>query len=486
MELVTPSAESTTVVDSGESPSAAGLFTRQNAPIVVAVVALVTLGAFENRAVLTAMPTVLLELDAVTSYGLVGAAPLATYLVSLATAGWWADRRGPVPVLRAGALTFVGGMVAVAGSTALPALVLGRLLSGLAEGLLDVGVMVLVARVLDPALRPKVVAMFAAAWVLPSVLGPVITGAVTEWVGWRWIFVAGPVVLAPVWIALRPALRVASGLPRTEAVGGRAPAPTPLRAVLPWALLAAAALVALNLVTEQLTVRALTVTALVGVGLALAGLGVSARRLLPSGALRAACGIGGVVALRGLLSAAFMGIGAFLPLILTVLRDHGPLTAGLSLSITGVTWSTGSAIQSRFAARPMLLLRVGFALLTAGLVGAGLLVWADVPTAIGLGGWAVAGIGIGMTSATLSVLIMSASDDSNQGRNNAGGQIAASMAAAVFYGVAGAVLAIVGEPSRLAFGVIAGLAVALACLGLAASGRARCALPAVAAPNRGE
>lgn len=459
------------------------MFTRQNAPIVIAVVALVTLGAFENRAVLTAMPTVLLELDAVTSYGLVGAAPLATYLISLATAGWWADRRGPVPVLRAGALTFVGGMAAVASATALPALVLGRLLSGLAEGLLDVGVMVLVARVLDPVLRPKVVAMFAAAWVLPSVLGPVVTGAVTEWAGWRWIFVAGPAVLAPVWLALRPALRVARALPRIDTDG---PVPTRLRSVLPSALLAAASLVALNLVTEQLTVQALTVTAAVGIGLTLAGLSASARRLLPSGALRAACGIGGVVALRGLLSAAFMGIGAFLPLILTVLRGHGPLTAGLSLSITGVTWSTGSAIQSRFAARPMALLRTGFALVTAGLVGAGLIVWADVPTAVGLGGWGVAGIGIGMTSATLSVLIMSASDDSNQGRNNAGGQMAASMAAAVFYAVAGAVLAIAGEPSRLAFGVIAGLAVALACLGLAASGRARCALPAVSATSRGE
>ncbi len=84
-------------VESPELASGASLFTRQNAPIVIAVVALVTLGAFENRAVLTAMPTVLTELDAVTSYGLVGAAPLATYLVSLATAGWWADRMGPSP-----------------------------------------------------------------------------------------------------------------------------------------------------------------------------------------------------------------------------------------------------------------------------------------------------------------------------------------------------------------------------------------------------
>ena len=45
--------------------------------------------------VATAMPTVLLELDAVTSYGLVGAAPLATYLVSLAAAGWWVMPKRP-------------------------------------------------------------------------------------------------------------------------------------------------------------------------------------------------------------------------------------------------------------------------------------------------------------------------------------------------------------------------------------------------------
>ena len=471
--LVTSKTDAGDAVADRELTSGASLFTRENAPIVIAVVALVTLGAFENRAVLTAMPTVLIELNSVTSYGLVGAAPLATYLVALATAGWWADRRGPVPVLRLGALTFVGGMVAVASATGLPALVLGRLLSGLAEGLLDVGVM-------DPVLRPKVVAMFAAAWVLPSVLGPVVTGAVTEWVGWRWIFIAGPVILVPVWLALRPALRVARGLPQDEAEAvASGERPTRLRAVLPWALLAAAALVALNLVTEQLTVQALTVSVAVVVGLAVLGLGASARRLLPAGALRAACGIGGVIALRGLVSASFMGIGAFLPLILTVLRDHGPLTAGISLSITGLTWSSGSAIQSRFSARPMALLRTGFSLVTAGLVGTALIVWVDAPTAVGLVGWALAGLGIGMTSGTLSVLIMSASDDSNQGRNNAGGQMAASMASAVFYAAAGAVLAIAGEPSRLAFGIIAGLAVALAATGLAASGRARCALPAI-------
>ncbi|HET9632508.1 MAG TPA: MFS transporter, partial [Terrabacter sp.] len=114
------------------------LLSRANAPLALGVVALVTLGAFENRAISTALPTMLGDLDAVTSFGVVTAAPLAAYLVSLATAGWWADRRGPAPVLRAGALAFLAGMLATASAVALPALVAGRLLGGLAEGLLDV------------------------------------------------------------------------------------------------------------------------------------------------------------------------------------------------------------------------------------------------------------------------------------------------------------------------------------------------------------
>jgi hypothetical protein len=50
--------------------------------------------------------------------------------------------------------------------------VAGRMLSGLAEGLLDVALMVLVARALPAVLRPSMFSLFAAMWILPSVLGP--------------------------------------------------------------------------------------------------------------------------------------------------------------------------------------------------------------------------------------------------------------------------------------------------------------------------
>ncbi|NUO91245.1 MAG: MFS transporter [Dermatophilaceae bacterium] len=447
------------------------LLSRAHAPLALGVVALVTLGAFENRAVSTALPSIVHDLDAITGYGVVTAAPLASYLVSLAAAGWWADRSGPAPVLRAGMLAFLVGMTVTATAATLPLLVAGRLLGGLAEGLLDVGVMVLVARALDPRLRPRVMALFAAAWVLPSVLGPAVTGAVTEAVGWRWVFAAGPVVLVPVWLALRPAIAASDARDASETPS---PARRPLHLVLPWALVAATALVTLSVVAERRVAG--QVSPVLVLAAALVALALAARRLLPEGALRAACGIGGVVALRGLLSAAFMGVGAFLPLVLTVLRHHGPLTAGISLSITGVTWSAGSAVQSRLDERPMLLLRLGFGLLTVGLATTSLIVWADAPTALGLSGWAVAGLGIGLTSSTLSVLTMGASADADQGHHNAGGQMAASMASAVFLAVAGGVIAWFGAPSREAFGVISGLAVSVGVLAVVVTGRARCAV----------
>ncbi|WP_426564714.1 MFS transporter [Angustibacter sp. McL0619] len=455
-------------------PADERLLSRSRLPLVVGALALVTLGALENRAVATVLPTVLGELHEVQAFGLVSAAPLATYLVALAAAGWWSDRSGPSPTLRAGVLTFAAAQLLVGLAPTLPVVVAGRLLSGFAEGLLDVGVIVLVARALDERFRPQMMALFAGAWILPSVLGPMVVGLVTVAFGWRWVFLGAVVVLPPVWLVLRPALRLASSPAGPASAGATAGDDVPLRVVLPWALLAAAALVALNVAGEQAS--SAPRLAVVAVLVATAALAVSARRLLPRGTLRAACGIGGVVALRSAVTAAFMGIGGFLPLMLATLHHLGPAAAGISLSITGVMWSLGSALQSRLAARPGLVLHTGFAALAGGLAVSALLVWTDLPVVLGLAGWAVAGLGIGMTTSTLSVLTLAVSDDASQGRNNAGAQMASGMSGAVFFALAGAVLAVAG-PDRAAFRLITAAAVAVAVLGLVGARRALCAVP---------
>ena len=93
--------------------------------------------------------------------------------------------------------------------------------------------------------------------------------------------------------------------------------------------------------------------------------------------------------------------------------------------------------------------------------------------------WIAAGrdeSGIGMTTSTLSVLTMAVSDDASQGRNNAGAQMASGMSGAVFFALAGAVMALAG-PDRTAFRVITAAAVAVAVLGLLGARRALCAVP---------
>src|SRR5215212_8186702 len=192
------------------------LFTGQHLPLVLGVIGLVTLGAFENRAVGTALPTMVREFDALGSFGLANAAPNASYLISLAIAGLWSDRRGPIPTLRAGAISFTLAQLLVGTATAMPMVIAGRLLSGLAEGLLDVSLMVLVARALPAVLRPRMFSLFAAMWILPSVLGPVLTGVVTEQFGWRWVFLGALVLLVPSWLLLRPAMRQSADAPAPE------------------------------------------------------------------------------------------------------------------------------------------------------------------------------------------------------------------------------------------------------------------------------
>src|SRR5512139_2452051 len=215
------------------------------------------------------------ELGSINSIGLVSAVPLITYMVSIAVSGWWADRSGPLPVLWTGAGLFATAQVLVGTSTGLPTVVAGRLISGMAEGMLDVSLTVLVAVALDERLRSRLVALFTTAWILPSVVGPVLVGTVAEQFGWRTVFLAGVVLLVPTMLALRPAMRRA----RRTTADPDADAPM-LRSLLPWAVVAAAALVAPNeapLLPGSAVVRGgLLAAAVVVVWLA-------ARRLLPAG-----------------------------------------------------------------------------------------------------------------------------------------------------------------------------------------------------------
>lgn len=449
---------------------------RAHLPFAIGAVALVTLGAFENRAVMTVLPTVAGDLDGLWLFGAAAAAPLISFVVSTTVAGLWSDRRGPVPVLYAGMGLFLAGELLMGLAPVMPVFVTGRLVGGLAEGLLDVGLTVLVARALPPALRPKIFATFAAAWVLPSLLGPSVAGVVAERVHWRAVFLLGIALLVPVWLFLRPAL---AGSARAAAGDEAAPAQGGARLATQWAVLAAVGLAALtggaSLVTRPGT------AALLGALLLVAGAGAllpALRAVLPPGTLTGAPGIPALTLLRGLLGAAFGTTGGLIPLMLTEVHGFTAETAGVSLTVTGVFWAAGSQLQglgvTQRRTSVVTRLRAGFALVAVGTAGPALLAVDVLPAWAGLGLWAVAAVGIGISSPTISTHVLALSTPADQGRNSAATFLAPSVSQAVAYAAAGAAIAWAApQPGGSLFGIVMAGSVVLAATGAVIAPRAR-------------
>ena len=450
-------------------PSAATrhrLFAAPHWPLALGAVVMVTLAAFENRAVNTALPTIVAEFDALGAFGMANAAPIATFLISLAITGLWCDRRGPAPALRTGVAMFALAQLIVGTAVSMPMVIAGRLLSGLAEGLIDVALMVLVARALPEVLRARMFSLFSAAWVLPSVLGPGITGVVTEHAGWRWVFIGALAMLVPGWLALRPALRLLR-----DTTGGGRDIGTSWRSVVPAAVAAAAAAFFLTLAGDLLDDRPATAIGIIAGALVV--LGIAAVRLMPAGTFRAERGFPAVLALRAATSAAFMGVGAFLPLLLTLLHGFGPSLAGISLTITGLTWASGSWLQGReHRFTRVQVLRAGMASMTGGLAVASTLAWTTLPVPVGLAGWAFAGLGMGLASPVLALLTLDLAGENRQGRYASAGQTAASISSAITFAITGTLLAVTApDPGRVVFGSILTGGAVIAFLGLLAAGR---------------
>ncbi|WP_324273999.1 MFS transporter [Blastococcus brunescens] len=389
---------------------------------------LVTFVAFESMAVATAMPTAVGELDGLAWYGWPFSAFLVASVVGMVLGGEIDDRRGSRVALLAGVSTFAAGLLAAGLSGHMAVFVAARAIQGVGAGAIAVSLYVVAGRAYRAELRPKLFAAFSAAWVLPALIGPLLAGLITTHVGWRWVFLGMlPLILLGLTLLL-PALR------RFGAPAGVA-APTSARRW--WALLAGVGIAALQYAGQRLDLLAVGI-AVVGAAALVAGI----RPLVPAGAARLRPGLPAVIGARGLLAGAFFGMDALLPLSLTHLHGYGPTAAGIPLTAGALGWAIASQLQGR---RPdvarVVLLRLGFLLLAAGLAGTALVV---VP---GLEGWptyltwAVAGLGMGLGMPSLSVLLLEQSREERRGADSAAFQIADVTTSAVCVGVVGVLVA---------------------------------------------
>jgi MFS family permease len=415
---------------------AASLFSGSLRATTGGVVVLVSMTAFEAMAVGPALPTAARELHGLSAYGWAFTALLAANVVGMVLAGTLADTRGPRLPLVLGMAAFFVGLVVAGTATTMLQLVVARGVQGLGSGLLLTSVYVVIGSEYPPRLQPRVFAVTSSAWVVPSLVGPLVAGLLAQHASWRWVFIGllpstllGVVLMVPVLRRMhRP---TAAGASRSSAA-----VPVLLRAA------AVAAGISVLEATGQRPSLVLAVPAIAGLGLLVWGL----RRLLPAGTVRARPGVPAAVALRGLLAGAFFGAEAVVPLSLTVSHGYGATAAGLPLSAAGLSWAVGSWWQGRQVAREekarrLRLTRAGFYCVGVAVLLLAVTALPGAPAVIVYPAWALAGLGAGLTMSSSSVLLLRATTEADRGADSAALQLSDTTASSVTTGFAGVLVA---------------------------------------------
>lgn len=358
--------------------------------------ALVMVGTFvaamDVSVVGTAMPTIIGELGGIDRYGWVFSAYLLTSTVVTPVFGRLADMYGRKLIYFGALVAFVSFSMLAGTSTSIDELIVYRALQGIGAGALLPTGFTIVADLYDRRTRAKVIGVFSSVWVGAAIVGPAIGAFITQAISWRWTFYVNlPIGLVALAILLAAYRDV--GALRRERIDWAGAAT--------FAIAASALMLALNGVAPAVTVpvAALSAAAFVRVERSTSAPMIDLE--LVRGPL-----IGASLAMALITGAIQFGVTSFVPPFVQGVQGGQPAEAGLALGAMSIGWSGGAT------AAGWILLRVGVrAVVVAGslallLALAALAVIPAESPIVAVGALAaVAGIGMGWTSAPLMVTV---------------------------------------------------------------------------------
>ncbi len=340
--------------------------------------------------VATVMPAVREDLGGLALYGWTFSASGLGQFAAIPIAGHAVDRFGTRRMLAVTLVVYSAGLILAALAPSMLVLVLARLIQGIGGGAVYAVSLATVAKTYPDSLRARVLALLAAMWILPGLLGPPMGAVLVATVGWRWAFASPLPLLVLAAILTFPALPDSTGDPERRIAMG------------PPLVLALGAAVFLAGLTVDPSVWSVP---LVAVGLVVAVPALA--RIVPRGTFTARRGLPAAAAAAFLLSMAFVAADSFATLMLRSVNRRSLAEAGLVLTFMTVAWSLGSWWQSRVVPRWRLgnLVLLGTAMVIVGLMAAStaLVHW---PLAISYAGWTVAGVGMGVAFPTIPLSVM--------------------------------------------------------------------------------
>ena len=452
----------------------AGLWAPERRALTLGLVLTITLVASEALAVVTIMPEVARSLGGIHLYGWVFSAFLLGCMVGIVAAGREADRRGLARPYIAGLSLFAAGLVVAGLAPSMAVLVIGRTLQGLGAGAVPAVAYVAIGRSFPELLRARMMAVMSTAWVVPGVIGPLLSAGVAHLFGWRWVFLG----LLPL-VALTGVL----ALPGLAGLGPPDRPPENEHRLVDAVGAAAGTGLVIGGLTTGRPVVALPVAA-VGMAILLPAL----RRLVPPGTLLARPGLPATILSRGMLTFAYFGADAFVTLAIVTVRHHS--LAEASIAVTGSTlgWTVGAWIQARFNQRweGRRLVRLGLTLIMLGECGMLAVLLPGVPVSVAFLAWSIAGLGMGSAYAPISLMMLREAPPGREGWASASLNLSDVLGSALGAGLGGAAIALGATQGwSLSTGVAVAFALptAMAVAALVVSGRLpiRAAGPAVEA-----
>lgn len=416
-------------VDADESMEVDSIWGPDLRRLTVGLLITIVAGAFEALAVATVLPETVDDLGGLDYYGWILASFTLANLIGIVVAGTEIDRQGMRPPFLLGIGLFAGGLLIGGLAPSMLVLIIGRLAQGFASGMLISVAYAAVRTAYHPDVRPRMMALWSSAWVIPGLVGPAVAGFVAETVGWRWVFlgmIPFPLIAA---VLTAPSLGAVSAVTDVPREFGR------LRDAV---LLAAGTAILLAGFGRSNLVAV--------IGLLVIGLLVllpAFRRLSPPGTLSAQPGIAAAVACAILVPLAFFGFEFFVPLALTDLRDQTALMAGLPLTASAMTWTAGAWIVDRKSSvypRP-LMIRAGMALIGAGILLTLAVLVGETPVLVTLFTWAVSGLGMGIAFSTIMLAVLDDAPEGAEGATISAGQLGNTLGIALGTGIGGSIIA---------------------------------------------
>jgi len=447
-----------------------GILDRRYRALTVGAVLAVSIVAFEALALTTVAPTIARDLNGFGLYAWIFSAFLLSQMVGAVAAGKQADRHGFARPFLVALVLLACGLLIGALSTSMGALVFGRVLQGLGGGALIACVYATINAGYPDNLRPRMMAMFSSAFILPAIVGPAVAGFVAEQLSWRAIFygflpfiVVVGFLTVPAFGRLTPSRDEIADIPRETGQ---------LRSAILLSAGTGLALAGLKIAADEgSSPLGLQMSpALVGLPLAAVGLiaaAIALRKIMPEGTLVGAHGLPATVAAKGLMAAAYFYTEAYLVLALNEVSGYSATTAGLAISAGALSWTVGTWTQERLDKRSegggrRTRAIAGSTLLAAGISGLAIavIVGGGPNLTVAIAGWIVASLGIGLANPANATIAFAHTPSGKEGTISSSVLIAELLGPAVTIGVGGSIVALgafygggLGPGVALAFGL---------------------------------